>query len=110
VVMSVNWCPTAGLLVPISTALHHPTGDRKPGKAFTSLTVLVGEWEGQLPSRIRPGKIGRSQISALDITPGATGEMVHSGSNVCWTSCDVAYGTRELSVVLASQRGVEHGS
>ncbi len=70
VVMSVNWCPTAGLLVPISTALHHPTGDRKPGKAFTSLTVLVGEWEGQLPSRIRPGKIGRSQISALDITRG----------------------------------------
>ena len=55
---------------PHQYSVHHPTGDRKPGKAFTSLTVLVGEWEGQLPSRIRPGKIGRSQISALDITRG----------------------------------------
>ncbi len=43
---------------------------RKPGNAFTSLTVLVGEWEEQLPSRIRPGKIGPSQISVLNIPGG----------------------------------------
>ena len=81
------------------------TGDRKPGKAFTGLTGWTGRLEEQLPSCIRPGKIVRSRPSVSGMT-GSNRWSVHQGDAGYH---DVALGTEELSVVLASQPGVEHG-